>query len=61
MINKKCDVHILQGLLRMENLIASELVDASDQCLLKIRADARVKYSNKGEAALLAMLTPKSE
>ena len=29
--------------------------------ILKIRADARAKYSNKGEAALLAMLTPKSE
>lgn len=27
--------------------------------ILKIRADVRAKYSSKGEAALLAMLTPK--
>ena len=27
--------------------------------VLKIRADVRVKYSRKGEAALLAMVTPK--
>ena len=28
--------------------------------VFKIRSDARSKYSNKGEATLLAMLTPRS-